>query len=352
MKMAPVYAELAQRELVDQYLIHTGQHYDAKLSDVFFSELPLPEPDVMLEVGSGSHGEQTARALVGLERAFQDLEPDLVVLPGDVNSTVAGALAAVKLQIPACHLEAGLRSFDTTMPEEHNRKVTDHLASLLLAPSPDAVDNLAAEGIRGDRVALVGNTMIDTLFSNLGTARRAASWRAYGLVRRRYILVTLHRPALVDDPVLLGRTLAALGDVARAFPVLFPMHPRTKARIEAESLEVPERVHIVDPLPYTAFLSLEVGAAAVITDSGGVQEETTALGVPCLTLRDNTERPVTVTDGSNIVLGLEPERLTDVPHLLRGPRIARRPALWDGRAGGRCADAIERALGVELARTA
>ena len=352
MKMAPVYAELARRELFDQYLIHTGQHYDAKLSDVFFSELPLPEPDVMLEVGSGSHGEQTARALVGLERAFQDLEPDLVVLPGDVNSTVAGALAAVKLQIPACHLEAGLRSFDTAMPEEHNRKVTDHLASLLLAPSADAVDNLAAEGIRGDRVALVGNTMIDTLFSNLGTARRAASWRAYGLVRRRYILVTLHRPALVDDPVLLGRTLAALGHVASAFPVLFPMHPRTKARIEAESLEVPERVHIVDPLPYTAFLSLEVGAAAVITDSGGVQEETTALGVPCFTLRDNTERPVTVTDGSNVVLGLEPERLAEVPHLLRGPRIARRPPLWDGRAGGRCADAIERALGVELARTA
>src|SRR6185503_13655610 len=193
MKMAPVYAELAQRELVDQYLIHTGQHYDAKLSDVFFSELPLPEPDVMLEVGSGSHAEQTARALVGLERAFQDLEPDLVVLPGDVNSTVAGALAAVKLQIPVCHLEAGLRSFDTTMPEEHNRKVADHLSSLLLTPSPDANENLAAEGISGDHVALVGNTMIDTLLANVDSARALAAWREYDVPERGYVLATLHR---------------------------------------------------------------------------------------------------------------------------------------------------------------
>jgi UDP-N-acetylglucosamine 2-epimerase (non-hydrolysing) len=352
MKMAPVHAELARRGLVDQYLIHTGQHYDAQLSDVFFSELPLPEPDVMLTVGSGTHAEQTARALVGLEQAFVELQPDLVILPGDVNSTLAGALAAVKLQIPVCHLEAGLRSFDLTMPEEHNRKVADHLSSLLLAPSPDAVENLAAEGISGRHVALIGNTMIDSLFANVAAARRLAAWRTYGLNRRRYVLVTLHRPALVDDSELLGQTLTALGVVARAFPVVFPMHPRTRARIDAEQLEVPERVHIVEPLPYTPFLSLEVGAAAVITDSGGVQEETTALGVPCFTLRDNTERPVTVTDGSNVVLGLDPSRLAEVPQLLRGPRVARRPALWDGLAGKRAADEIERSLDVELARTA
>jgi UDP-N-acetylglucosamine 2-epimerase (non-hydrolysing) len=352
MKMAPVYAALAQRGLVDQYLVHTGQHYDAQLNDVFFAELPLPEPDVMLEVGSGSHAEQTARALVGLERTFLELKPDLVVVPGDVNSTLAGALAAVKLQIPVCHLEAGLRSFDWDMPEEHNRKVADHLASLLLTPSQDAVRNLAIEGIAGAHVVLIGNTMIDSLFANLASAQRLAAWRDYELARGRYVLVTLHRPALVDSAELLARTISALGLVARTFPVVFPMHPRTRAKMEEAGIEVPERVHITQPLSYTAFLSLEVGAGAVVTDSGGVQEETTALGVPCFTLRDNTERPVTVTDGTNVVLGLDPERLIEVPHRLRGPRIALRPPLWDGAAGKRAAVEIERSLGVELARTA
>jgi UDP-N-acetylglucosamine 2-epimerase (non-hydrolysing) len=352
MKMAPVYAELAHRGLVDQYLIHTGQHYDTQLNDVFFSELPLPEPDVMLEVGSGSHAEQTARALVGLEKTFLDLKPDLVVVPGDVNSTLAGALAAVKLQIPVCHLEAGLRSFDWEMPEEHNRKIADHLSSLLLTPSQDAVRNLAIEGIAGDHVVLIGNTMIDSLFANLTAARRLAAWRDYDFTRGRYVLVTLHRPALVDSAELLERTISALGLVARTFPVIFPMHPRTRARMEDAGIDIPERVHITQPLSYTAFLSLELGAAAVVTDSGGVQEETTALGVPCFTLRDNTERPVTVTDGTNVVLGLDPSRLIEVPHRLRGPRVASRPPLWDGAAGRRAAVEIERSLGVELARTA
>jgi UDP-N-acetylglucosamine 2-epimerase (non-hydrolysing) len=352
MKMAPVYAELAHSGLVDQYLIHTGQHYDAQLNDVFFSELPLPEPDVMLEVGSGSHAEQTARALVGLERTFLDLEPDLVVVPGDVNSTLAGALAAVKLQIPVCHLEAGLRSFDRTMPEEHNRKVADHLSSLLLAPSQDAVRNLAIEGIAGDHVVLIGNTMIDSLFSNLAAAQWLAAWRDYDLQRGRYVLVTLHRPALVDSAELLEETITALGLVARTFPVVFPMHPRTCARMEAAGIETPFGVHITPPLSYTVFLSLELGAAAVVTDSGGVQEETTALGVPCFTLRDNTERPVTVTDGTNVVLGLDPRRLIEVPHRLRGPRVAARPPLWDGAAGQRAAVEIERVLGAELAQSA
>jgi len=352
MKMAPVYAELASRGLVDQYLIHTGQHYDAQLNDVFFSELPLPEPDVMLEVGSGSHAEQTARALVGLERAFIDLKPDLVVVPGDVNSTLAGALAAVKLKIPVCHLEAGLRSFDWEMPEEHNRKVADHLASLLLTTSQDAVRNLAIEGVAGEHVVLVGNTMIDTLYSNLALARRLAAWREYDLARGRYVLVTLHRPALVDSVELLERTISALARVARILPVVFPMHPRTRARINEAGIEVPRRVHITQPLSYTTFLSLEVGAAAVVTDSGGVQEETTALGVPCFTLRDNTERPVTVSHGTNVVLGLDPDRLIEVPQRLRGPRVALRPPLWDGAAGKRAAQEIERSLDIELARSA
>jgi UDP-N-acetylglucosamine 2-epimerase (non-hydrolysing) len=352
MKMAPVYAELAQTGLVEQYLIHTGQHYDKQLNDVFFSELPLPEPDVMLEVGSGSHAEQTARALVGLERAFVELKPDLVVVPGDVNSTLAGALAAVKLQIPVCHLEAGLRSFDWEMPEEHNRKIADHLATLLLAPSQDAVRNLAAEGITGERVVLIGNTMIDSLLVNLETARARAAWGDYGLKRSRYVLVTLHRPALVDDAELLEKTISALGVVARTFPVVFPMHPRTRARLEDAGVGIPEGVQITHPLSYTEFLSLELGAGAVVTDSGGVQEETTALGVPCFTLRDNTERPVTVTNGTNVVLGLDPGRLIEVPHRLRGPRVAPRPPLWDGAAGKRAAIEIERVLGAELAQTA
>jgi UDP-N-acetylglucosamine 2-epimerase (non-hydrolysing) len=352
MKLAPVYSALAQRGLVDQCLIHTGQHYDARLKDVFFSELPLPEPDLTLDAGSGTHGEQTARALVSLEATFAELEPDLVVVPGDVNSTLAAALAAVKLQIPVCHLEAGLRSFDWEMPEEHNRKVADHLSSLLLSPSYDAVRNLAAEGINGGSVVMIGNTMIDSVFASRDAALRLAAWRDYDVPRGGYVLVTLHRPALVDDAGLLERTIAALGGVARTLPVVFPMHPRTRARITAAGIAIPKDVHVVEPLSYREFLSLELGAAAVVTDSGGVQEETTALGVPCFTLRENTERPVTVTDGTNVVLGLDPDRLLEVPRRLRWPKATSRPPLWDGAAGKRAAVEIERVLDLEFARTA
>ena len=345
MKIAPLYAALERRG-VDQRLVHTGQHYDASVSDVFFAELPLPEPHVKLEVRSGTHGAQTARALDGLERVFIELEPDLVVVPGDVNSTLAAALAAVKLHIPVCHLEAGLRSFDWAMPEEHNRRLTDHVSTLLLTHSAEAHENLAAEGIPAERIAFVGNTMIDTLFQNVDKARALEVWKEYGVEKGDYVLVTLHRPALVDDAQLLMRTVAALGVVAEAVPVVFPVHPRTRRQIEELGLSVSGRIKLIEPQPYGRFLSLESAAMAVVTDSGGVQEETTALGIRCFTLRNNTERPVTVSHGTNIVLGLDPDRLAAIPDFLELPLREERPPLWDGHAGERAADEIEAALGI------
>jgi UDP-N-acetylglucosamine 2-epimerase (non-hydrolysing) len=345
MKIAPLYAALERRG-VDQRLVHTGQHYDAAVSDVFFAELPLPEPHVKLEVRSGTHGAQTARALDGLERVFMELEPDFVVVPGDVNSTLAAALAAVKLHIPVCHLEAGLRSFDWAMPEEHNRRLTDHVSTLLLTHSADAHENLAAEGIPAERVAFVGNTMIDTLFQNVDKARSLEAWKEYGVEEGDFVLVTLHRPALVDDGELLMRTVAALGVVAEAVPVVFPVHPRTRRQIEELGLEVSTRITLIEPQSYGRFLSLESAAMAVVTDSGGVQEETTALGIRCFTLRNNTERPVTVSHGTNIVLGLDPDRLAAIPDYLELPLREERPPLWDGHAGERAADEIEAALGI------
>jgi UDP-N-acetylglucosamine 2-epimerase (non-hydrolysing) len=343
MKVAPVYAELEKRGSVEQCLIHTGQHYDRLVNDVFFSELPLPEPHVKLGVGSGAHGAQTARALEGLEQTFVERRPDLVVVPGDINSTLAGALAAVKLGIPVCHLEAGLRSFDWSMPEEHNRRVADHLSSLLLTHSEDGNQNLRAEGIPSELVEFVGNTMIDTLLANVERARGLAAWEGYGLPQRGYVLVTLHRPALVDDAELLRATIEALAAVARDLPVIFPVHPRTNARLQELGVDV-GGVKLVDPLPYGEFLSLQCGAAGVATDSGGVQEETTALGIPCFTLRDNTERPVTITHGTNVLLGLDPSRLAEIPGRIRRPRATVVPPLWDGLAGRRAADAIERTV--------
>ena len=345
MKVAPVYAELERRGSVDQRLVHTGQHYDPSVRDVFFAELPLPEPHVQLEVRSGSHGAQTARALAGLEEVFLELRPDLVLVPGDVNSTLAGALAAAKLDIPVCHLEAGLRSYDRTMPEEHNRRLTDHVATLLLTHSEEAHENLLREGIGPDGVVLVGNTMIDTLLANVATARALAPWEDYGLAPRGYVLVTLHRPALVDSLELLRETMVALESVARELPVLFPVHPRTRSRLAELQLDA-GRVQLVEPQPYNRFLGLEAEAAAVVTDSGGVQEETTVLGVPCFTLRDNTERPVTVTHGTNVVLGLAPSRIAEIPALLSQSRPSLMPPLWDGLAGARAADEIERFLGL------
>jgi UDP-N-acetylglucosamine 2-epimerase (non-hydrolysing) len=343
MKIAPVYAALSRCKHVEQRLVHTGQHYDALVRDVFFDELPLPRPHIQLEVGSASHGEQTARALSALERVFIDLRPDLVVVPGDVNSTLAAALAAVKLHVPVCHVESGLRSFDWTMPEEHNRRLTDQVSTLLLTHSEDANENLANEGVPRDRVSFVGNTMIDTLFSSIRRARALAAWRRYGLKHRRYVLVTLHRPRLVDSPELLMEAMQALERVALRLPVVFPVHPRTLERLTNLGFVASANLIVATPLPYGRFLPLQSGAAAVVTDSGGVQEESTALGVPCFTLRENTERPVTLTHGSNVLLGLDPARLAEIPARLRanGHRHGVRPPLWDGCAGERAARAIE-----------
>jgi UDP-N-acetylglucosamine 2-epimerase (non-hydrolysing) len=341
MKTAPVIRAL--RDLgsgLDVLLVHTGQHYDAQMSDVFVQELALPTPDVFLDVGSGTHGVQTARALERVEDVLLREEPALVVVPGDVNSTLAAALAAVKLQIPVAHLEAGLRSFDPTMPEEHNRRLTDHVSSLLLAHSAGAVTNLEREGIDLDTVHLVGNTMIDSLLAHVEPARASAPWRELGVEPGSFGLVTLHRPALTDDDGLLRQTVAALADLSGSWPLVFPAHPRTRHRIDELGLRGAlerSRIVLAPPLGYLRFLGLEAAARFVLTDSGGIQEETSALGVPCFTLRDTTERPVTVELGTNTLLGLEPARIADIPKLLGAQRAAHAIPLWDGKAGARCA---------------
>jgi UDP-N-acetylglucosamine 2-epimerase (non-hydrolysing) len=342
MKAAPVLRALEARG-VDALLVHTGQHYDPEMSDIFLRELELPKPDVFLGVGSGRHGEQTARALIGIEEVLLEHEPGLVVVPGDVNSTLAGALAAVKLGIPVAHLEAGLRSYDPTMPEEHNRVVTDHLSSVLLTHSASAVTNLEAEGIAGEHVHLVGNTMLGSLPAHSNTTRAAAPWNRLGVEPGRYGLVTLHRPALVDDPDRLRETADALSELARETPIVFPVHPRTQARLEALDVDTSALV-LTAPLGYLDFLGLEAEARFLLTDSGGVQEETSALGVPCFTLRDTTERPITVELGTNTLLGLRPDRIREIPTLLRTPLEATAIPLWDGEAGARSAAVLADSL--------
>jgi UDP-N-acetylglucosamine 2-epimerase (non-hydrolysing) len=322
MKVAPVYAAL-ERHGVEQQLVHTGQHYDALLKDVFFAELPLPRPHVQLEA-------RTPETAAGeLERAFEELAPDVVVVAGDVNSTLAGAVAARKRGVRVCHVESGLRSHDWSMPEEVNRVLTDHLSALLLTTLPSADTNLAKEHLPEERVRRVGNTMIDTLLANLDAARSLE----LEVEPRSYLLVTLHRPSLVDDHEALAETIAALDEIAQTRPVIFPVHPRTK-----KNLGDVGRVVLTEPLPYLRFLSLEAQAAAVVTDSGGIQEETTVLGVPCFTLRANTERPETL-EGTNRLITRE--QLRDVPRLLEEPTPGRVPELWDGHAGQRAAEAIE-----------
>lgn len=338
MKIKPVMDALERRG-AEVVLVHTGQHYDESMNDVFFRDLGIRAPDRFLGVGSGSHAEQTGRVMTAFEPLLAELAPDVVVVVGDINSTLACALVTAKAGPLLAHVESGLRSRDWGMPEEVNRVATDRVSDYLLASSPDAADNLRAEGYREDQIHLVGNVMIDTLFSNLERARQSDVLARHGLSRGGYGLVTLHRPANVDDPEILTALLKALGEVADRCPLLLPVHPRAAGRLA--ELGVPGGVRLIPPAGYLDFIALQDSARVVLTDSGGVQEETTALGVPCVTLRDNTERPITVDQGTNVLAGRDPERIVrTVNRVLDSPPAPRRPELWDGHAGDRIAEVL------------
>ena len=342
-KTAPVVSALRRRLPEGRHvLVHTGQHYDRLMSEVFLEELGVPAPDHMLEVGSGSHAQQTARVMERLEKVLIDEKPDLVIVPGDVNSTLAATLTAVKMGLPVAHIESGLRSFDRTMPEEINRIVADQLSEHLFLHSDEAVENLRAEGVPDERMHFVGNTMIDTLVALRDRIDAANSPERLGLEAGGFVLVTLHRPALVDGP-LLAETVKRLIALAREMPVVFPVHPRTRKMMEGVSPGRHPGLLLSEPLGYLDFLSLVAGAGAVLTDSGGIQEETTYLGVPCFTLRDNTERPVTIRAGTNTLLGLDPASIATIPGELAGKPAGspEPPPLWDGNAAERIADVVE-----------
>lgn len=335
MKAAPVMSAFRQRLNVVQTLVHTGQHYDKNMSDVFFEQLGIAAPDVNLEVGSGTHAQQAAEVMSRFERVVVEKKPDLVLVYGDVNSTMATAVVCSKLLIPVGHVEAGLRSFDRTMPEEINRIITDQLADLLFTPSEDGDRNLLREGISPDKIYRVGNVMIDSLVRLLPEAKKC---RANGFPPR-YALVTLHRPSNVDDSQVLRRILECMVGVSSELGVVFPVHPRTRQRIHAFGLET-TNLHLTEPMPYIEFLALQAGAAVVITDSGGIQEETTYLGVPCLTLRNNTERPITEELGTNILVGNDTAKLRiELSKILAGnAKRGTIPPLWDGQASERIAE--------------
>ena len=337
MKVAPVLNALKNRRGVVQTLIHTGQHYDVNMSDVFFQQLGIPAPDLNLAVGSSTHAKQTAEIMTRLEPVVAERKPDLVLVYGDVNSTVATALVCAKMGLRVGHVEAGLRSFDRTMPEEINRLVTDQLADLLFTPSEDADENLRREGIAPEKIHRVGNVMIDSLVRLLPAARQCGG----GSFPERYALVTLHRPSNVDDSESLREILNTLVKLRERIAILFPVHPRTRQRIAELGVEL-NSLHVLEPLPYVDFLALQGRAAVVITDSGGIQEETTYLGVPCITLRSNTERPVTVTLGTNVLVGRDQKKLTaEFARVLEGnAKRGSIPPLWDGHAGERIAEVI------------
>lgn len=341
MKVAPVYRALDARGL-NVRLVHTGQHYDQRMSQVFFDDLDMPRPHAFLGVGSASHAVQTAKVMTLFDEDCNTFEPELVLVAGDVNSTVACAMVAAKRGIAVGHIEAGLRSRDWSMPEEINRILTDACSDLLLTPSPDGDANLRAEGVPGWRIYRVGNLMIDTLRRNLERAQALPTLETLGLKAGEYAVVTLHRPSNVDGEAQLRSLLKALGECAKRLPCVFPMHPRTRARAEEYGLTVPEGVQIVPPLGYLEFLGVMASAKLMLTDSGGIQEETTALGVPCLTLRDNTERPITVDEGTNILLGSDAAQIVPAVDtiLATGGKTGRVPELWDGHTGDRVADIV------------
>jgi len=349
MKAVPVIEALGKRSEMSIALVHTGQHYDRQMSELFFEQLGMPEPDLHLQVGSGSHGEQTGLIMLRLESVLTEQRPDLVMVFGDVNSTVAAALCAAKLGIKVAHVEAGLRSFDRTMPEELNRILTDHLSDFLFTTEPSARKNLLREGIAEERIFFVGNVMVDTLLKHRERAKTLNMKEEFGLPPRPYGLLTLHRPSNVDNDDTLAGILGAVQDLATELPIVFPCHPRTRQQLEQSRFTHLLKAHeqsnssqdgrllVVEPLGYLEFLSLMTDARLVLTDSGGIQEETTVLGVPCLTLRNTTERPVTVTHGTNRVIGTAPARIVDEAlwTLDHPPRPNGGPPLWDGRSSER-----------------
>ena len=346
MKAAPLMREFARRGGIETRLVHTGQHYDKNMSKIFFEDLELPEPDIYLGVGSGSHAEQTARVMVEFEKIVLADRPDLIIVVGDVNSTIACSITGSKLWIPVAHVEAGLRSFDLAMPEEINRMVTDILSRFCFTTSPEAEINLKREGVGEERIFFVGNIMIDSLLHYIDRAGGTEILENLGLAPKEYMLVTLHRPSNVDDPGELRELFVMLSRLAERMPVVFPIHPRTKKMLDSADPQIvlSDRLMLIEPVGYLDFIGMMRSAGIVVTDSGGIQEETTVLGVPCVTVRENTERPITIELGTNILAGTDPEKVeAAVTDLIdRGIGEHSLPPLWDGKTAGRIADVLEK----------
>jgi len=352
MKIAPLYHALVKENWVTPFIIHTGQHYDLNMSDAFFHDLGLPEPHIHLNVGSGTHAEQTGKVLIEYEKVLFEKKPDLVIVVGDVNSTVAAALAAVKLGIKVAHLEAGLRSFDRTMPEEINRIITDSIADILWTPSPDGDENLLKEGIPPEKIQRVGNIMIDSLEMMRGRIEKESTYLQFGLKQGEYGLVTLHRPANVDDPVNLKRICQVINKIMEKTKLVFPVHPRTRKNLDAfgllKELQSNENLYMTDPISYVPFMSLVFNCWFVLTDSGGIQEETTYLGIPCLTLRPNTERPITVTQGTNKLCNLNNVNIYVENILNKDNQETTVPDLWDGHTAVRIVEALTKTFHLNI----